>query len=138
MNYQKMLISTLAGAVVFYFAGFLIWGIALSGIQESHSVNYDGLAREAPDMVAMALSMIASAFLFAYIFDRWAGIKTFVTGAKAGALLAVFIGLGHGLLMHSMMNLIDYTVIATDVVGNAIWGALGGGVIGYLLGRGED
>ena len=138
MNYQKMLLSTLAGGVVFYLAGWLIWGIALGGIQDSHTVNYDGLAREMPDMVAMVLSMLASAFLYYYIFDKWAGIKTFVTGAKAGALLAVLIGLGHGLLMHSMMNLIDYTVIATDLVGNAVWGALGGGVIGWLLGRGNE
>lgn len=138
MNYQKMLLSTLAGGVVFYFAGWLIWGMALAPIQDGHMVNYEGLSKEMPDMVPMVISMFVTAFMFYYIFDRWAGIKTFVTGAKAGALLAVLMGLGHGLLMHSTMNLIDYTVIGTDLIGNAVWGALGGGVIGWLLGRGNE
>ena len=82
--------------------------------------------------------MIVYGFLYSYIFHRWAGIKTFMGGAKAGALLAVVMGLGTGLMWLAMMNLINTTVVATDIIGNLIWGGLGGGAIGYILGMGEE
>ncbi len=135
MNIKKLSIATLVGAVVFYLAGFLIWGIALDGLQNDHLTHYEGLGKEMPDMLPMILSMVCTALLYAIIYEKWAGIRTFMTGAKAGALIALLVGLGHSLLMMSMMNLIDWTIVFSDVVGNLVWGALGGGVIGWMLGK---
>ena len=81
--------------------------------------------------------MVVSAFLFTLIYQRWAGIKTFVTGAKAGAILAALIGLSSELMILAEYNIIDSTIVATNVIGNLVWGALGGGVIGWILGRGD-
>lgn len=138
MNYQKLLLSTLGGAVTFFFAGWIIWGFGLMSIQQSHTKNYDGLMNEMPNMGLMAVSMIATALAYSLIYHRWAGIKTFRTGAIAGAVLAALLGLGHGLMMMASMDLIDSTVVLTDLIGNILWGALGGGVMGWILGRGDD
>ena len=138
MNVQKLLLATLAGTVVFYFAGWIIWGMVLGPIQSGYMVDHQNLHHEMPNMVFLVLSMLVHAFLFAYIFEKWAGIKTFKTGAKAGALLAVLLGLGFGFMMMAMMNLYSIHVPLIDIVGNLVWGALGGGVIGWMLGRGEE
>ena len=137
MNYQKLLLATLGGAIVFFFAGWLIWGFALYGFYDANTMKYEGLSPEMPNMIYMSASMIVHALLFSYIFLQWAGIKTFVGGAKAGALLAVLMGLGMGFMMLAQMNLINMNIVLVDIVGNLIWGALGGGVIGYILGRGN-
>ncbi len=141
MNVQKIILGTLGGAVVFFFAGWLIFGMALMGTRAAHTTHYDGLMKPegaTEGFVLIAIAMIVTALLYTIIFNRWAGIKTFATGAKAGALIAVLGGLASGIMSMAMMNLFDWTVIGLDVVGNLIWGALGGGAIGWILGRGDD
>ena len=138
MDFKKIALATLVGTVTMFFAGWLIWGFALFGIQSSHTQEYAGLMPEMPNMVFMVLNTITFALLYTIIFVRWAGIKTFVTGAKAGAFLAVLIGLGQGFMMLASFNLIDTTVLLTDVLGNLVWGAISGGVIGLVLGKLSD
>lgn len=138
MNYQKLLLATLGGAVAFFFSGFLMWGIVLGSIQQNHTLIIEKLVKPQPDMVLMAIGMVVFSFLFSLIYHRWAGIKTFKTGAIAGAVIAILYGFGYDLMMLAQMNLIDNVVLLTDILANAVWGALGGGVIGWILGRGED
>ena len=138
MNFQKIILATLGGAVVFFLAGWLIWGIALAGIHAEHTTVYEGLQKTMPSMVLVAAGQIVIALLFAIIYHRWAGIKTFATGAKAGALIAVLTTLSQDLMNMAFLNLYDWTVVITNIVGSLIWGAVGGGVIGWILGRGDD
>ena len=138
MDYKKILLATLGGTVVLYFLGYAIWGFGLDGIHRANTETYEGLRKAMPNMPYLVLSMAFTAFLMSYIFDRWAGISTFKGGAKAGALIATLIGLGHDFLWLSMNNLFNETVMATNIVGNLVWGALGGGVIAWILGRGNN
>ncbi|MBT8219755.1 MAG: hypothetical protein KJP00_08020, partial [Bacteroidia bacterium] len=127
MDTQKFTLATIAGAVVFFFAGYLIWGIALMNFHQSNLPDIPGLVKNPPDMVLIGLAMIVTAILYTLIFQRWAGIKTFKTGAIAGALLATLMGLGNELMQMSSTNMMTWPVILVDIIGNAVWGALGGG-----------
>ena len=129
MNYTKLLLATLGGTVAFFLAGWVIWGIVLEPIMADHYIHYDGLRKEVPNMMLMILAMLVTALLYAIIFHRWASISTFATGAKAGAIISLLAGLGTSLMFMSMMNWADWTVVFSDVVGNLIYGAIGGGVI---------
>ena len=135
MDVKKVVLTTLAGTVIMFLAGWVIWGFALFSIHQNHTQQYEGLMPEMPNMWIMALSMVCAALLFTIIYDRWAGIKTFKTGAMAGAVIAVLMGLNHDLMWLASANLIDSTVVLTNIVGNLVWGAISGGVIGWVLGR---
>lgn len=138
MNIQKLLLGTVVGTIVYFIAGFLIWGFGLEQINQNFMVNYDGLMREMPNMGWMVASMAAHALLVSYIFIKWANIRTFASGAKAGALISVIAGLGSSAMMMATMNIMSYQVVFIDLIGNLVWGAIGGGVIGWLLGRGQE
>lgn len=138
MDTKATLIATLIGAIVMFFGGWLIWGIALMSIHQAHTAEYTGLINEMPDMLLMAIAMIVTALLYAIIFERWAGIKTAKTGAKAGAVIAILSGLGYDLMSMASMNLIDSTIVLTDIAGNLVWGALAGAAIGWALGKFRD
>ncbi len=135
MNLQKTLIATIVGAIVMFLAGYLIWGIILEPIQKSHITSYLGFERAEPNYILMFLSMLAAALLITIIFQRWAGIKTAVTGAKAGAIIGILIGLHFDLMTLAMTNWYDTFVVITNALGNIAWGAIGGAVIGFILGR---
>ncbi len=138
MDFQKILLATLGGAVTLLLAGFVIWGLCLESIQSSHTIHYEGLRYEQPKMVLLAIAQVLFALLLAIIYNRWAGIKTFLSGAKAGAMIAFLVGLSHSMMMMSMLNLHGWANVAMDSVGNLLWGAIGGGVVGWILGRGQE
>jgi hypothetical protein len=138
MNIQKILLATLGGGIALFIAGWLIWGFGLAGLHQAHTTSYEGLQKAVPDMILLVIGQLLWGLLLAVIFNRWAGIKTFATGAKAGAVIAMLATLAADMMNMSMLNWYDWTVVGTNVIGSLVWGAIGGGVVGWILGRGDD
>ena len=134
MDIKKLLIATLVGTIVFFLLGWVIWGIILDPINADHVIEYEGLRPEYPNLSLIAASCLAFSLMLCYIYLKWANIKTFMTGAKAGALISVLVGLNYSLMMKASMNLVDWTVVGTDTIGNLVWGFVGGGVVGLVIG----
>ncbi|MEZ4892871.1 MAG: hypothetical protein R3A50_09555 [Saprospiraceae bacterium] len=135
----KVLLAALAGAVVAFITGWLIWGMALAGIMESNTTEA-GLAvsrGEMPLLWAIAVGCIAYSLLLALVYSRWAGISTFKSGAMGGAWIMLLIALGADFFVYAGMNVMNITAIIVDVVASAVQGAIVGGVIGWALGYGD-
>ena len=132
----RALVATLAGAVVLFFGGWLIFGLLLANYMKANTVQYAGLMKEPmPDMIPLIVANLALAWLFAFVFDYWAGIRTFVSGLKGGALITLPIAIWIDSSYLAFMNL--YTGIApliVDVIASTILGAITGGVVGLVLG----
>lgn len=79
---------------------------------------------------------VGYALLLAYIFDQWANIKTLATGAKAGALIGLLIGISYDFLNYGMTNLMNMTGAVADILMSAVMGAVTGAVVAWWLGRG--
>ena len=117
-------------------AGFLLWGLALSGFFEAHVGSATGVVKEQMDFFHLALGQYFWALLLTVIIGRWAGVSGFAEGLKIGALAGFLMSLSIGLNQISMTNLLDITAVLTDPFVSAIWSGLGGGVIGLVLGGG--
>ncbi len=135
MDFKKTALATIGGSVVLFLAGWFIWDFILGGIQSSHTTTYPGLEKESPSMLFIFLAQVFFALLITIIFQRWAGITTLVSGAQAGAVIAILIGLGQDSMFLGMTNMYDSVVLLTNIAGNLLWGALGGAVIAWILGR---
>lgn len=86
-------------------------------------------------MLLLILKNIVQAFLLVYIFEYLAGIKTFLRGMKVGAIVMFLITLSLNLSLLSILNLHKgLTANILDVVGETVRAAIGGGVIGAVLG----
>lgn len=139
MNTNKILLAALAGTVTLFLLGFLGYGLALEKFFIENAGTASGVSK-GEDMVwwAMILGHIAMGLLLAIIFGRWAGIKTFVTGAKAGAIILVLIAIGYDFIGYGTSNLMNLTGVIGDVVLQAVIGAIAGGVVGLVLGSGKE
>jgi|WetSurMetagenome_2_1015567.scaffolds.fasta_scaffold807601_1 hypothetical protein len=132
----KTLVGGLLGGVAFFVLGWLIYGMLLGTMMESHT-NMNCM-RPMADMSwpIMIAANLVWGFTFAYIFSK-ASIAGVSAGATQGAILAVLIGLSMDLFMYGTTTLYpDLTVAGIDVVINVIMGAIGGAVIGWWFGRG--
>lgn len=137
MNLKKIAIASVAGGIVFWLLGGLIYGMALTSFMTEHAAGPTANMRGDADMIlwAMLLGNIIQAGLFAYIYDHWAGIATFMSGAKAGLLIGALMAAGMGFINYAVFSGADLTWVITDIVVHGVMGAIAGGVIGFLLGK---
>lgn len=134
---KRMLLAALAGAVTSFLAGWLIYGILLMDFYKAHTIHYEGLMKEPPVLWAIFVSGFCSTLLFAYIFDKWANVRSFAGGAMAGALLGFLIMLSFDLSFLAFFNLYSPSLLAVDVVLGTVFNAFIGGVVGLVLGMGK-
>lgn len=132
----RVLAATVAGGVAFFILGFLVYGLILDPTVMKPNMNtYAGLMNETPLWIPLVLANFVNAFYLAYIFDKWASIRTFIGGLKGGAVVMFLIALAFQLMFMAFMNLSkNYIPFVADVLGSTVMGAIGGGVIGQVLG----
>jgi len=133
----RVLAATIAGGFAFFILGFVIYGLVLDPLVMKPNMNpeFVKLMKDPPAWIPLVLANLVSAFLFAYIFDKWATIRTFAGGVFAGAILNFLMALSMQLMFAAFMHVHNgITPMIADVIGSTVLGALGGGVIGMVLG----
>lgn len=132
----RVLVAAVGGGITFFILGFVIYGLILeSTVMKPNMIEYSGLMKEMPNFAPLVLANIVSALLLAYIFDKWANIRTFVGGMQGGAVVWFLISLSFQLMFLAFMNLHkNYIPAIADVLASTVMGAIGGGVIGLILG----
>jgi len=132
----RVLAAALAGAIVFFGLGYVIYGILLDPVLKGYMIQYPGLMKEPmPDLIPLFLWNFVMAFLFAFVFDKWAGIRSFIGGLKGGAILMFLIALMTDLQYLAFMNIMKgYVPVVIDIVAATVLGTIAGGVIGLVLG----
>lgn len=131
---NRVIWATLAGGVTSYLLGWLIYGMILVENTSMYGPATGVAKEDMSDMWALILGNISHAFLFAYIFSRWAGVSTWQGGAKTGALLGLLIWLSVDMIMYGTTNVYSLTGVFIDVLVSTVMGAIGGAVIGWVLG----
>jgi hypothetical protein len=134
----KVLIAAVAGTVVSFLLGWLVFGMLLADFYKENMGSATGVMKEPPLMWAIALSSFFWSLTYALIFHKWAGIKTLAAGATAGAWLTLLIAASFDFNLFGTTNIIgNLKAVAVDLVVNTVIGAIIGAVIGLVLGMGK-
>lgn len=133
MNVTKLFIGALTGGLVYFFAGWLLYGVLFANMLGSALPGMHAVQRD-PDVVAMIMGNLVGGLLLAYIFERWAGIRTFKTGMLAGAVIGFLIALSYDGVLHATTTLMSWGGILLDAVLYAVMSALAGGATAWALG----
>lgn len=134
----RVLAATVAGGITYFVLGFIIFGLILDPLvfKPNTSAEVAKLMKDPPDWVFLILGNFVAAFLLAYIFDKWATIRTFVGGFIGGAIIFLMVGLYMQLMFAAFMKFSNgLTPIIADLIGTAIVGGVAGGVVGIVLGK---
>jgi len=130
----RSILAAFAGALVWFFSGWLIYGILLMDFFSNHVTTYDGLTKEMPDLPLLFLSHLIWAGIFTLVFEKWAKIRSFGPGFTWGLILGFLYGLYLNLYFLAMMNFYDTTAVLVDTVVSTLLAGLMGGVIAWVLG----
>lgn len=135
MDTTKVILGTVVGTIVLFLAGWLVYGILLADMMKE-SLTPEGLAvQKEPDLVLILISNLVMALLYTYIFERWANIRTWQTGAVAAGTIGILIATSIDLSFMSMTKM--YTGMNgmfVDILASTAMSALAGAAIGFTLG----
>jgi hypothetical protein len=133
----KLLLATVAGAIVSFFLGWIVFGMLLMDFYQSNTTLYPGLMNEMPNMVYLVIGQLAMAFFMAFVFQRWARFFSFAKGFTGGLFIGFFFTLVIDAYFISGMNLFSLKLMVIDVVINTVLIGIIGGIIGLILGTGK-
>lgn len=134
MNANKILVAGVVGGIFAFLLGYVVWGILL---KDALPDNVPGLMRPESEMIywALIVSNIIFGIFLSYIYVEWANISTWMTGARAGAILGFLITASYDLSFYSMSNMFGgMGELLMDIVANTVWSAIIGAFIGWWLG----
>lgn len=134
---KKLIFAAIAGSVLQFLLGWLIYGILLANFMDSQTTHYDGLVKDMNTgsfMILVYLAGLSMSFLLAFIFQRWAKFESILKGLTGGMILGFFIALSYDLNSFSMMNLISVNAMIVDVIAYTVIIGIVGAIIAWILG----
>jgi hypothetical protein len=134
---SRVLAGTIAFSITFFVLGFIVFGLFLGPNVMQKYITPDAakLFYEMPVWAALIVGYLVLGFLVAYIFQNWAGIRTFKGGLIGGAIVLFLLELYFQLSLVAFMKMhTSYIPVIVDVIGTTVIGALAGGVTGVALG----
>ncbi len=140
MSTNKILLAGLAGGVVFFLLGWLLYGMALASFMESQTTPEGASVMRSDDSMlfwAMIVGNLAYGFLLSVVFGRWANISTWQTGAMAGAVIIGLLACGVDFMFYGTTTIMTMTGILVDIVTFIVMGAVAGAVVAMVLGSGK-
>ena len=133
MNSKTFLIG-IAGGIIVFLAGFLIYGILLMGFFGSSMSSYPGLLKEPMEIWAIGIGNIIWGILLAYFLST-VKVESGIQGAVHGASLFFLFGLGANFVFYGQYNLMPLSLALVDALCMALLGGVSGAAIGWLLNR---
>ncbi|MFC4221013.1 hypothetical protein [Flagellimonas marina] len=128
---KSNLLATLVGAIVMFFLGYLIWGIATVDFFEQHTVV--NVMKEVPNMGLIALANLIAVFALSTLYSKWArGHHSAGQGFQFGVWIGIFIGLGMGLLNYATANFMDMTGHIVEAIIDIVFFGIIGAVISLV------
>ena len=137
MNTNKILLAALAGGITYFFLGWLIYGILLADYMAAHGNQCAMRPMEEFVWWAMIVSNLVGS-LFLAIIISWSNNASLAGGLKVGALVGILLGISIDLSFYSMSTMFtDMGAVVADVSAYTVMSAIGGAVIGLILGMGK-
>jgi hypothetical protein len=133
----KILLATLAGTIVYFLAGWLVFEGLLGNYMSAHTTQIAGFKKSETEssMLMLIVSCAAYALLLAVIFGNWTQISTFQEGAILGAIIGILVAVMTNSYWYSTSHFYNSLVpLFADVAAAGATVGLMGGVIGWVLG----
>ena len=135
MDTKRLLIGTVAGGVVAFVMGYLLYGVLLASFFEGQMGSATGLTREAPIWWADVVGTLSIAMLVTLAIG-WTSGSSMMDGLKTGALVGFLLWLGADLVIYATFNFSTLTAALADPVVELIRWGIAGAAIGAVSGGG--
>jgi hypothetical protein len=128
MKTKNFLVAGIVGGIVNFLLGWLFYGIIFVN-------TFPQPEESSQSMLFIFLGCITFGLFVSYIYAQWTQISTVSTGAKAGAIIGLFVGLYFNFFNMAMGPEATLELAALDVGVSVVMTAIIGAVIGVVNGK---
>lgn len=138
MNWTKLIVATVIAGIIYFFLGWLVYGILLADAMPLADGMKELIQRkpEEMDMGMMVLSCLAWGLFLAYCLMKM-GISTWQSGGMQSAVIAAILSLSMGAGLVAMYTFTNMQNTLIDMVANAVCSGVSGAAAAWYLGWGK-
>jgi len=135
----RVIVAGLVGAVVSMIMGWLVWGTLLASyFASTMTPAAKTFISTEPRLMPLIAAQLGFGLFYAFVFERWANVRTLMGGIVAGAILGFSIGAIMDLMNDAfMINMhigSNTPVMLVDIACGTFVGAVIGAAEGLVLG----
>jgi hypothetical protein len=134
MGSNRFVLAALAGGVVVFIVGGLLYGVVLASFFEANQGSA-GAMKETPDFLYLGLGQLLMGLFLTVVIDKWARVGGLANGFKIGAIAGLLLGFGIDLTLYGVSNMANLTATLLDPFVFAAQMACAGAAIGAVLGE---
>ncbi len=128
---KSNLIATVVTAVVMFFLGFIIWGVALANFFEPYMIT--DVSKEPMEFPLIAASQLVGAFILCSIYRKWArGHHSASEGFQFGVAIGAFTGVAMGLMWYATTTMMNFTGFLVEAIVEIVYYGIVGVVIALI------
>lgn len=135
MNTKGSVAAVLAGAIVVYAVGYVIFDTVFASFYAANAGSATGVFRESQVLWAVLVGCVCYAALITFTMNRGGGTASVATGAQVGAIVGLLLWGTVDFVFYGAMNLNNLTVTVLDPILEFVRGGISGAVIALVLGK---
>ena len=134
MNISKILFGGIVGGIVFFFVGWLIYGVVLSNYMMANSNQCAMRPFDQMIWSSLILANLGWGFLLAIVFD-WSKTYVWKVGAMKGAMFGFLTGFSIDLGYYAMSTMYsNLGAVCVDILATVVLVTIGGAIIAWAMG----
>lgn len=133
MNTKQWVVGTIAGAVVLYAVGYVIFDLLLKDFYAANSGSATGVNRDTQILWAVAVGALAYAALILYALRANVASLDVASGAKVGATVGFLIWACVDFTFYGISNINNLTLAIVDPLVELVRGGITGAALAVLL-----
>ena len=133
MSTKRFVRATVAGGIVLFLVGGLIYAVLAAGFFAANQGSAVGVMRETPDYVHLFLGQLVYGALLTVVIGKWAGQSGAPSGLRLGVVFGALLGFAMDLTMFGVSNISNITATLVDPFFVMIQMGLGGAIVGLVL-----
>ena len=133
MNTKQWVVGTVAGGVVVFGVGYVIFEVLLGDFYAANAGSATGAMREPQIIWAVGVGALAYAALILYAMKSQAAPASVASGMKVGAIVGFLIWACADFTFYGITNVNNLTLTVVDPLVELVHGGIAGAVLGALL-----
>jgi len=135
METKRLVTGTLAGGVVLFVLGYLIFDLMFAAFYAANAGSATGVERDQQLVWAVALGSLSYAALVTLAIGSRAGSSNMGAGLKIGAVVGFLLWFTVDFILYGITNVSNLTRAVVDPLLELVRGGIAGGVIAVVLGK---
>lgn len=134
MDIKKLITGGIAGGLVFFFLGWVVYGSLLEDFMRQNPGKMGLIGRKDPEFLYLIAGQLFYGFLLTYVLLK-SNVNSIVSGLLTGAVIGFLLGAAVNLTMYGTTVVLSKKGLLAELGAGILIAGIAGAVIAAAIGR---